>query len=211
MPNPVLRAKLAELVLAQDDRAAQAVAERYGADLLTDEADAELVVWLAEIQDQPERVAQIISCRIVLRRMRLVREERLYAAFKNVSDGRGMAALVQALSADELNTLARVAEQQIRTAQGQEFEAIRGRLEALQTLRYAQARLSPLERALADFLQAETDEAARAVLLARPELLLSDAAGRRLDSYVDRDPAGQAHLEHRRALWREVAMHAGGS
>jgi hypothetical protein len=205
MSNPVLRAKLAELVQAQDDRAAQAVVERHAADLLTDEADAELGAWLGEVQDQPALVAQITRRRAALRHMRLAREERLYAAFKNVSDGRRMAALVQTLSADELDTLARVAEQKIRTAQGQEFEAIRGRLEAFHTLRHAWARMSPLDRALADFLQADTDEAARAVLLARPELLLSAEAGRRLDSYVDPDPAGQAHLERRRALRREVA------
>jgi len=60
-----------------------------------------------------------------------------------------------------------------------------------------------LVQALAAFLQAETDDAARAYLAAHPELL-SDEAWRVLGMFQGQDAASQAYLESRRALWRAV-------
>ena len=218
MPNPGLRALLAEFSHARASNSAaavEAILARYGPALRSDEADAELSAWIEETRPgDPVAAAGLETARQTLRVWRTghdeeQRDEELFEAFKQAADGLQLARLAQRLLPVDVDALLRVAEARLAVAEGRTAAAIRGRLAALRPIREALARMSPLDRGLAEFLQAETDAAARAVLLARPELLLSDASGNRLRSYVDADPAGQAHLDARRALWREVQVSRG--
>ena len=69
---------------------------------------------------------------------------------------------------------------------------------------------NPLIQGLLRFLQADSDEEARAVLLAQPELLLSDEAGEALEKFQGGDEASSAHLARRKALWQQVRQERGG-
>lgn len=63
---------------------------------------------------------------------------------------------------------------------------------------------------LLQFLQADSDEDARAVLLAQPELLLSDDAAGELEKFQGGDEASQARVAQRKALWQQVRQERGG-
>ena len=69
---------------------------------------------------------------------------------------------------------------------------------------------NPLMQGLRQFLRADSDEEARAVLLAQPELLLSDEAAGELEKLQGGDEASQASITQRKALWQQVRQEYGG-
>ncbi len=68
---------------------------------------------------------------------------------------------------------------------------------------------SPAEEAVAQFLQAENEEEARAVFARHPDLLRSEEAAQILAAIEAEDPESHLYLETRRSLWRALAGRTG--
>lgn len=92
------------------------------------------------------------------------------------------------------------------TGQTEAEKGLRQRLAGLQELRRrAAVKLSPLEQAVMDFVQAESDAEARALFQAQQALLLPELAQRTLeDRFRSDDPEIQQVLASRIALLREL-------
>ncbi len=92
------------------------------------------------------------------------------------------------------------------TGQSEAEKGLQQRLAGLQELRHrATVKLSPLEQAVMDFVQAESDEEAQALFQTQRALLLSEQAQRTLeDRFRSDDPEIQQVLAARAALLRKL-------
>ena len=209
MSNPQLRAKLVEFIEAEDQAAVE-ILQREAQDLLSDAAEAEMLLWLAEVEAQPDLATRLAVKLELLRELRQFHrnpEMALFGMFMAVNDGRAMAELAQQLPEAALTDLVEIAGRMLSETDDADLaEGIRQRLEGLQQMRAALPpdQASPLIQALLEFLPAGSAAEAQAILLAQPDLLLSVDAGQALSQFAGGDPESQQHLEARRALWAQL-------
>ncbi len=134
---------------------------------------------------------------------------KLYSAFTAVQSSFEMQLLLERLSADEIETILGLAEQTIPAASWTDARAIRQRIEDLKQLQRNPLPISPVVRGLHQFIQAKTDRAARHILLAQSDLLLTPEAAQELAEFMSDDPVSREHLKKRRRLFKRLRQRQG--
>jgi hypothetical protein len=216
MPNPELRERIRAIIHAPDETAMHAALDALGPDLLSEETDAEMAAWSAELQPAPD-AARLDGLRADLRPIRAAMAEgpdaMVFGALMAVRNTEEMEELVSLMTDDSLAEMIEVADRRLAAARLDPDEAVRDlaeaiadRVQALRELRDIRAELDddPVARALQDYLLVESDEEARGILLADPAVMLDAEIGRALASWDLADPVVHARMESRRALWRQI-------
>jgi hypothetical protein len=203
--DPVLRAKLAELVHARDEEAEADIVARHGAVLWSDAAQFELTAWLAELREDRRLAARIeeIGTLLAIVRNSIAQGPGvdLFDAGMQVEDIEDMMDLVAGAEPEALDALDLLFQQRVVAATGPEAEKLQERLDLLRLARDEVAiENSPLLCAVYEYLDAPTPEAARALLQAQPDLLLTAEAEDELQLFEGDTAEDVAFLAARRDL-----------
>ena len=129
--------------------------------------------------------------------------------FEQAKDVDDVASLVSKTPDNLLDQIEQRLEENLTTLAGNAKAAVEARLKGLRAVREAEKAFneaenlsrSPVERAVLEFLQAETDLAARAHALANRDLLLTAQAQAEIDTYRESD-----HINERKALLRQLRL-----
>lgn len=134
----------------------------------------------------------------------MVASMKLFAAFRDVPNDFELAQFVSRHSDEELDALVDMANQALPRASWQDARALRQRLAELERIRQKPLDISPVAQGIYDFLQPDSEEEARALLVAQADLLLTEEAWDVLSEFFADTPQAQMHLTQRRRLWQET-------
>ncbi|HML22178.1 MAG TPA: NB-ARC domain-containing protein [Aggregatilinea sp.] len=212
MSNPSLRAKLRAFVAAPDAQAIRDVVDRSAEVLFTDKAEVEFELWIQEEHAKHKSVTLLRSRADLLKQLRALEyiraSEAIFLDFMSVPNRDELRQFAQQLSDKALDALEQLAEQKSNSARTSGnhtiARAIRERLNDLKILHQSEAEVNPLVMQLEAFVTAHTEEDARLLLLAQPDLMLSLDAELALARFRASDDHSKQQLEMRRALWRQV-------
>jgi hypothetical protein len=164
-----------------------------------DELDAYAVELLTTAED--EMAATLRQRLHLLRSMREEQAEVLYVGFRNSVGERQLETFAFDMDDVSLERLDRVVHNRVLAEPSDVGKELTARLHKVQKMR---RELKPVKDSVFRFLMANTDDEAEALLHSKPDVLLTEIAGREIIEANSRDRDLRQQIAARKVLWRKI-------